>query len=191
MPQRVLIDACVLTPTIMREVVLGAASEGLFKPLWSTHIVEEWTRASRRRNGDEGEVRAQGDAALMRARWPDAEVSGWEERAREIALPDPDDAHVLAAAIEGRADLILTLNIKDFPRRTLAGYGLERVAPDPFLWALWADGDVALKRVLNGVCSGTRAAGRDPQDFRRLLKRAGLPRLAKLWSTAVEDEAPD
>ncbi len=191
MPKRVLIDACVLTPVIMREVVLGAASENLFKPLWSQRVLQEWTRAAKRRGGSEGEARANGDIALMRARWPDAEVDGWEAHVREISLPDPDDAHVLAAAIEGRAILILTLNIKDFPRRTLAGYGIERVAPDPFLWALWANGDAALMRVLDGVRAGTRAAGRDPQDFRRLLKRAGLPRLAKLWATAAEDAQPD
>jgi len=191
MARRVLLDACVLTPPILREILLGAAAEGLFEPLWSARILEEWVRASHRIDGEEGALRARGDIALMRARWPEAEIAGWEGRARELYLPDPDDAHVLAAAIEGRADLILTLNIRDFPRRALAGHRLMREAPDPFLWALWADGETALTRVLNGVRSGTRASGRDPQDFRRLLKRAGLPRLAKLWAAAAEDAAPD
>lgn len=189
--RRVLIDACVLTPPILREIVLGAAAEGAFTPLWNARILEEWARASKRLDGEEGELRARGDIALMRARWPEAEVAGWERHARELSLPDDDDVHVLAAAITGDADLILTLNIKDFPRRALAGHGIERIAPDPFLWALWAEGEEALTRVLNGVRAGTRAAGRDPQDFRRLLKRAGLPRLAKLWATAAEGDAPD
>jgi len=191
MAQRVLIDACVLTPTILREIVLGAAAEGLFTPLWSARILEEWARAAKRLDGAEGEARARGDIALMRARWPAAEVAGWEAQARDISLPDEDDVHVLAAALEGGADLILTLNIKDFPRRALAGRGVARVAPDPFLWSLWADGEEALTAVLNRIRAGTRAAGRDPQDFRRLLKRAGLPRLAKLWATAAEEGAPD
>lgn len=191
MARRVLIDACVLTPPILREIVLGAAAENLFKPLWSARILEEWVRASKRIDGEVGEARARGDIALMRARWPKAEIDGWEAHARDLSLPDPDDAHVLAAAIEGRAEILLTLNIRDFPRRALAAHGIERAAPDPFLWAAWADGEAALTRVLNAVRAGTRAMGRDPQDFRRLLKRAGLPRLAKLWAAAAEAETPD
>jgi predicted nucleic acid-binding protein len=190
-PRLVLIDACVLTPTILREVVLGAAAESLFKPLWSDRILEEWARAAKRLDGEAGEMAARGDIALMRARWPEAEVTEWEPFARDLSLPDPDDAHVLAAAIAGRADALLTLNIRDFPRRALAAHEIERIAPDPFLWALWADGEPELTRVLNRIRAGTRAATREPQDFRRLLKRAGLPRLAKLWATAAEAERPD
>ncbi len=191
MTRRVLIDACVLTPPLLRKVVLGAAAEGLFTPLWNRRILEEWARAARRLDGEEGEMRARGDIALMGARWPDGDIAGWERHAPELYLPDSDDVHVLAAAIEGRADLILTLNIKDFPRRRLAGHGIERIAPDPFLWALWAKHDDTLVTVLNRVRAGTRADGRDPQDFRRVLKRASLPRLAKLWATEAEGERPD
>lgn len=191
MTPRVLIDACVLIPPLLREVVLGAAAEGLFKPLWSQTILDEWLYAARRLDGDEGEARARGDIALMRARWPETEIAAKNAPAPDLTLPDPHDVHVLEAAIVGKADLILTLNIKDFPRGTLAAYGMERIAPDPFLWSLWPDGEEALTGVLNRIRAGTRAAGRQPQDFRRMLKRAGLPRLAKLWATAVEDAQPD
>lgn len=191
MTRRVLIDACVLIPPLMREIVLGAASEGLFQPLWSDRILGEWTRAALRLDGEEGLARAEGDIALMRARWPEAEVQGWEAQARSLSLPDEDDVHVLAAAIEGRAELLLTSNIKDFPRRALATHRIERIAPDPFLWTLWAEGDEALTDVLTRVRSMTRAHGREPQEFRRILKRAGLPRLAKLWATAAEASGPD
>ncbi|MBT8411810.1 MAG: PIN domain-containing protein, partial [Octadecabacter sp.] len=70
---RVLIDACVLYPTVMREVVLGAADAGLFAPRWSARILEEWARAARK-IGPEGETIARGEIAAVQARFPQAEV---------------------------------------------------------------------------------------------------------------------
>ena len=97
---KVLIDANVLYPTVMRQVVLGVAKAGLFTPLWSARILEEWARAARKL-GPEGEAQARSEVALVRRDWPDAEVpvrAGLEAR---LWLPDPADVHVLAAAVTG------------------------------------------------------------------------------------------
>ena len=64
---RIVIDACVLYPTVMREVVLGAAEAGLFAPRWSARILEEWARAARK-IGPEGETIARGEIAAVQAR---------------------------------------------------------------------------------------------------------------------------
>ena len=95
---KILIDACVLYPTVMREIVMGVAAKGLFTPLWSARILEEWARAAAKLSEADGVI-AQGEIATLRAAWPDAEVAADAGLQASLYLPDPDDAHVLAAAV--------------------------------------------------------------------------------------------
>ena len=110
MTPRVLIDANVLFPTILREIVLGTAAAGHFEPLWSARILEEWARATRRLPPG-AEPLARAAAQAMRARWPHAEVPADPDLEAALSLPDPADRHVLGAAIAGGADLVLTQNL--------------------------------------------------------------------------------
>jgi hypothetical protein len=183
---RVLIDACVLFPTVMREMVVGTAAAGGFVPLWSGRILEEWARATRRLPQG-AEAVARGEIALLRAAWPEAEVEADEALVAGLSLPDPDDRHVLAAAIAGGAEVLLTLNRGDFPGRTLARHGVLLREPDGFLRELLDEG-VDLRAVAAGVqARAERASGR-PQALRALLRRAGLPRLGK--ALAMQDARP-
>ncbi len=168
---RVLIDACVLFPTVMREMVVGAAAAGGFTPLWSARILEEWARATRRLP-EGAEAVARGEIALLRAAWPEAEVTVGEELVAGLSLPDPDDRHVLAAAIAGGAEALLTLNRADFPGRTLARHGILLREPDGFLVELLRSG-LDLAPIAEAARRG-REAG-----VRAVLKRSGLPRLGK------------
>lgn len=175
---KVLLDACVLYPPVLRGVLLGVARQGLFEPLWSARLLEEWARAAARR-GAACEMEARGEIALLRAGWPGAEVAprpGLEER---LYLPDPGDLHVLAAAIAGSADILLTHNARDFPRGTLALEGVSRADPDAFLLGLWKATPAPIADAVGEVA--TEAARREgaPVDLRRLMKRARLPRLGK------------
>ncbi len=115
---KALLDACVLYPTVLREILLAVAARGLYTPLWSDRILEEWARATRKL-GPEGEIQARGEVAALRAAWPAAAVPPAPGIAARLWLPDPDDIHVLAAAIAGSADAIVTFNAADFPRQTL------------------------------------------------------------------------
>lgn len=180
---RVLLDACVLFPTVMREVLLGAAAEGAFQPLWSARILEEWARATRKLpEGSEGIARA--EIALMKADWPEAMVEADPALQTTIWLPDADDIHVLAAAIAGKADVLLTLNRQDFPTRILAGRNILRRDPDGVLCEFAIENSDAMRRVVAKVITcAERASGR-PQPTRPLLKRAGMPRLARLMAEA-------
>ena len=63
----------------------------------------------------------------------DARVEGWEPLEGAIGLPDRDDRHVVAAALRGRADAIITENVKDFPEEVLGPLGLEAIRLDDFL----------------------------------------------------------
>ncbi len=175
---KVLIDANVLYPTVLREIVLGVARAGGFSPLWSARILEEWARAAKKLGaGDEAVAR--GEIALLRAEWPGAEVAPAPEIETRLSLPDPDDVHVLAAAVAGGAEAILTQNLRDFPARSLAAEGIALSAPDPFLLNAFGEDPDAVRDVVarvHGVAE--RLAGVEIGQ-RALLKRARLPRLGK------------
>lgn len=176
---KVLIDACVLYPTVMREMVLGAASRGLFTPYWSPRILEEWARAAARL-GDGQEVVARGEIAALGARWPKACVVPHEGDLRRLYLPDENDIHVLAAAVAAGADVLLTLNNADFPRHTLAEEGVRRESPDLFLRAFvdtHPDEMAALGQAV--LAEARRLSGDDGWTMRKLMKKARLPRLGK------------
>lgn len=175
---KVLIDANVLYPTVLREIVLGLAEEGYFTPLWSARILEEWARAGARRDPAQEPV-ARGEIALLRARWPAAEVAVSSETQARLHLPDPDDIHVLAAAIDGGADELMTMNLSDFPTRTLARHGIIRRDPDGFLTEALEAQPEAVRAVVGQVhATAQRLSGQD-LPLRGLLKRARLPRLGK------------
>ncbi len=175
---RVVIDACVLYPTVMREVVVGVAEAGLFEARWSARLLEEWARAAAKL-GPQGEAQARGEIALLQARFPAAAIPvspGLEQR---LWLPDPADIHVLAAAIAGSADLILTNNAKDFPRNILEEEGLDRRDPDEFLLALWQDHPDIVRGVAEAVLAEARRLSGEDFTLRGLMKKARLPRLGK------------
>jgi predicted nucleic acid-binding protein len=175
-PPRVLLDANVLAPSVLRETLLGAAAAGGFTPLWSARILEEWARAARRMpEGAEAVARAA--IAALRARWPEAEVAADPSLEARLALPDPHDVHVLAAAMTGRAAILLTCNRRDFPPRTLARHGLLVRDPDGFLLELHHER--GLQAVAEAVRERAEAISGRPQALRPMLKRAGLPRLGR------------
>lgn len=165
-------------PTVMRELLLGVAKAGAFEPLWSARILEEWARAARK-IGPTGETQARGEAAVMRANWPKAEVTWKPSLEDRLYLPDAADEHVLAAAISGSADAIVTLNAKDFPRGILAEEGLKRIDPDGLLRTLWETDPTLVETVAEAVRREAERLSGEDWEMRRLLKKARLPRLAK------------
>ncbi len=177
---RLVLDACVLFPETVRAVLLDAAAAGAFAPLWSDRILDEWAHAAARRLGPEGAAAARAAAARMADRFPGGRVAGWEAFERPDGLPDPADAHVIAAAVAGRAGGVLTFNTRDFPLRAMGAAGLMRLHPDAFLRAEWAPGG-AVDRALDAAEAAAPPAMRGP-GFRAYLRKAGLPRLAKARS---------
>ena len=175
---RVMIDACVLYPTVMREVLLGCAKEGLFEPRWSARILEEWARAVVKL-GPEQEVIARGEIAALGAAFPDAVVSHGADYERQFWLPDVNDIHVLAAAVAGSCDAILTMNHKDFPRDILADAMVERLGPDLFLCDLLAEAPDQARGVADAVLARANELSDQPWQMRALMKKARLPRFGK------------
>ena len=105
----------------------------LFKARWTNQIHEEWINALLRRKQYERSV-LERTRDLMDACVCDAKVTGYEDLISGIELPDPNDRHVLAAAIKAGADAIITTNLKDFPDTVLSKYGIESIHPDDFIY---------------------------------------------------------
>lgn len=175
---KVLLDTCVLYPTVMREMLLGVAGQGAFTPLWSARILEEWARAARKL-GPGGEAQARAEIAMVEVAWPDAAVTWPPSLESRLWLPDPADLHVLAAAIAGSADVIVTMNAGDFPRNILAEEGLSRADPDAFLLGHWKARPDMVDHVGNQVLAEARRLSGEEWDIRGLMKKARLPRLGK------------
>ncbi|GAB5437105.1 RSP_2648 family PIN domain-containing protein [Falsiruegeria mediterranea] len=178
---RAVLDTCVIYPTVMREMLLGAAKAGFYTPLWSARILEEWARASIKL-GPTGEAQARSEIALARANWPGAEVAPAPGIEQRLWLPDAADVHVLAAAVAGSADLIVTVNRRDFPRHLLAEEGLDRIDPDTLLMQFWQDQPDQIALVAAKVLDEANRLSGDAWEMRPLLKKARLPRLAKALS---------
>lgn len=131
-----LLDACVLYPIAICDALVSVAATGIYAAKWTQRIDEEWTRnleAQRQRPPGTFEFRRD----QMRAACRDWEVplEAWGPLESCIVLPDPNDRHVLAAAIAGHADCIITANLKDFPAEILGPLAIEAVHPDSFLVA--------------------------------------------------------
>ncbi|EDM71244.1 hypothetical protein RAZWK3B_13524 [Roseobacter sp. AzwK-3b] len=175
---KVVLDTCVIYPTVMRQMLLGVAARGVYTPLWSGRIVGEWLRAAEKL-GIHGAAQARAEAAMLSAHWPEAEVSYPMSLEARLWLPDAADIHVLAAAVAGSADVIVTLNVKDFPRNVLADEGISRADPDSFLHGIWQAQPDLVQAVADEVLAeANRLSGRT-WEMRALLKKARLPRLAK------------
>lgn len=174
---RAVLDACVLYPTILREVLLDVAGAGLFAPVWSARILAEWRHAAARLGADVDAV-AGAEIALVRVQFPGAEVVAAEGTALAYDLPDSADRHVVAAALSAQAGLIVTANLRDFPRRALVPAGLQSVHPDDFLLDLWLRAPDPVAGAVHAAHARARALGGD-MDLRALMKRARLPRLAR------------
>lgn len=109
------------------------AKTDLFKAHWTDQIHEEWIQALLRQ-GKFTREKLDRVKDLMDANVRDAKVTGFEPLIDPLELPDPDDRHVLAAAIRCGADAIVTFNLKDFPSSAIAPYGIDALHPDDFIY---------------------------------------------------------
>ena len=157
-----------LFPPILRDLVLGLADRGLYTPLWSAGVAAEWLHVTARK----GETGAAQALARMQARWPGAEGPPGDPAL--LDLPDAADRHVLAAAIAAGADILLSQNLRDFPRRALAHHAMRALSPDDFTMDLWLAGNAPVEAEVARVWPGLKGAA-----LRKALKKAGLPRLGR------------
>lgn len=179
------LDACVLVPIAPCDTLLRMADRGAFRPLWSERVEEEALRALCEIHPDIDPSRFHSRFRSMNEAFEDARIRGWETLVEGLELPDPNDRHVLAAAIRGRADVIVTENVRDFPASVLSPLGLEAVRLDEFLLTQF---DLGVPATVQIVHDQARAMGRPPVTEEQLLgrlARSGAPRFAHAVEIAM------
>ena len=152
------------------------ALTGLFRAKWSADIHEEWISALLRNRPDLTRQKLERTRMLMDRHATDALVTGYQELIPSLQLPDPNDRHVLAAAICSRADVIVTFNTRDFPFERLAEFGIEAQHPDEFVLHLL---DLALG-VVATAAEDHRLSLKNPaktvEEYLNALEARGLTR---------------
>ncbi len=128
-----LLDANVLYPAPMRDMLLQLAVADLFHAKWTADIHREWLEALLQKEPQRDRAALERTRDLMDQATRDCLITGYEPLVPCLELPDPDDRHVLAAAIVGRCDVLVTQNLADFPQTVLAPFGIETQHPDDFL----------------------------------------------------------
>ena len=126
-------DACVLYPAPLRDLLMHLALTDLFRAKWTDAIHEEWIESVLENRPDLTREQLERTRTLMNSHVRDCLVTNYEDLIPSVTLPDPDDRHVLAAAIRGTADVIVTFNLADFPTDALARFGIEAQHPDDFI----------------------------------------------------------
>lgn len=126
-------DACVLYPAPLRDLLMHLAVSDLFRARWTARIHDEWMRNLLAKRPDLSQERLERTRNQMDASVPDCLVTGYEGLEAQLTLSDPDDRHVLAAAILCEAGTIVTFNLKDFPAAVLEPLGITAQHPDEFI----------------------------------------------------------
>ena len=125
-------DSNVLFSNRLTSLLMWLAMSGLFRARWSNDIHREWMEAVSRERGIPI-AKLEGRRQYMDAAVPDSCVTGYEDLIPALSLPDPDDRHVLAAAIRCGAGTIVNFNTSDFPADALLKYSLHTRTPDDFI----------------------------------------------------------
>lgn len=184
----VVYDACTLYPAPLRDLLMHLALSDLFRARWSNMIHTEWMRNVHANRTDLSLERLERTRDLMDAAVRDCVVSGFEYMIPSIDLPDPDDRHVVAAAIHCGASLIITFNLKDFPDEALKPYNLVAQHPDDFIVDLLG---LHLAGVLEAAARHRRALKAPPKtakEYLDTLLAQGLTQsvaVMRQWTVAI------
>lgn len=177
-PFTVILDACVLFPSRLRSLLLYLGRTDLFWARWTADIHEEWIRAFLATYADRTRADAERIRNLVDAAGLDPLVSGYRELVPGLTLPDPNDRHVLAAAIAGGADAIVTFNLADFPEDVLRRHDLEAIHPDDFLFCQFELSPPLFLDSVRRDRGSLRAPPRTPTEYVSDLERSRLPTTA-------------
>ena len=172
-PPIVLLDANLLYPFHLRNLLIQLGVERLFDVRWTEAIHEEWI-GNLGADGRATRERLTRTLDIMRRVLPGADVRGYENRIAGLILPDAGDRHVLAAAIEANASILLTFNLADFPPATLATHAVAARHPDDFLRELHANDPEAVEAAVEVARNNLRVTTPEIGDFIDALERQRL-----------------
>lgn len=166
---RVVLDTCVLFKPLLCDTLLSIAEQDLYQPLWSVDILEELRRNLLRYEIPESSVEHR--IQQMMEHFPGSTLDGYQPLIPAMTN-DPKDRHVVAAAVHGSAELIVTENVRDFATSTVKPYDIEVASQDEFLLNQL---DLAPRRVQRALVRQTSRYRRSPRTVDDLLIALGRP----------------
>lgn len=183
----VILDSNILYPAPVRDLFLELALTDLFRAKWSNLIHEEWIRSVLRDRKDISRERLERTRDMMNSHVRDCLVSGFEHLIPTIKLKDPDDCHVVAAAVIGRADLIVTYNLKDFDEKVLKEFRLTTQHPDDFLVHLYSLANVSVVEAVSRVRARLKNPLISVKQYLETLRRHHLKEFSDLLEPHLDE----
>jgi hypothetical protein len=179
-------DACVLFPPSLRDLFVWLGITGACRPRWTAAIHDEWTRGVLAARTGVTAASLARCRTLMDAAVPDCLVTGYEPLIPTLTLPDPDDRHVLAAAVHAGAEHVVTFNLKDFPEDLTRPHGVVAVHPDAFLVQLLDGAEAEVCRAVRSQRGLLKNPPKTVAEHLVTLDKVGLPQAVALLR-AFED----
>lgn len=186
-PPIVLLDACVLYPAALRDLLMRLAVHEQIVVKWSEKIHEEWMTAVLRERPDLTRHQLERTRQLMDLHAGDCLVSGHEWRMENLSLPDENDRHVLAAAIEAEAEALVTWNLADFPENTLKALGIERWTPDDLLMYLLATDEDAIVKLMHEHRAVLENPSKSAAEYLETLDQQRLHRSVQILKSRIAE----
>jgi len=182
-----LLDANVLYSVAISDALMEVAATGIYAAKWSKAIDDEWVRnLAKNKNRAEADFYTRRDS--MHDACPDWEVpeEGWKLIEPCLTLPDANDRHVLAAAVAGHADSIVTINIKDFPASILEPLGITALHPDEFLLQQLELEPLVVLPAFKVMRARLKNPAFTPEKFVDAMERNGLIQTAAFLGQALQ-----
>ncbi len=169
-----LYDANVLYPAPLRDLLVQLATTGLFRARWTDMIHEEWITSLLKNRSDLKREVLNRTRDRMNSAVLDCLVEDFESLIPSLRLPDENDRHILAAAIKGRADIIVTMNGKHFPTAELSKHSIQIADPDDFICDLLNLSPQAIYGAVSTVRSRLTSPPKNADEYLDILERNGL-----------------
>lgn len=171
---KAVLDANILYPFLLRDLLVRISQQELYKALWTDRIHDEWMNALIKQRPELDREKLERTKKLMNCAIPDATVEGYEALIETLTLPDQNDRHVLAAAIKANAEMLVTRNLKDFPQDILDQYDVEVIHPDDFILCQIDLNPGTIRAVILSVLSDLTNPKITLVDYLKSLEKTGL-----------------
>lgn len=175
----ILCDANLFYSILLTDLILSLGEAGLFRPRWTNEIHEEWIRNVLKDQPQRTREELERRRAFMDQAIDRDLIENYEHHIETLSLPDPNDRHVLAAAIEANIETLLTYNLRDFPASVLSAYGIAALHPDVFLCRLMSEEPKMVLSVIEEMRAKRKRPEITPVQLLEKLSRLSLTGFVK------------